>query len=336
MVKTAIVVLNYNGVDYLRQFLPKTIKFSPECQVVVIDNNSSDDSVGYLENHHPDIQIIKLDQNYGFSGGYNRGLAQVHAENYILLNSDVEVTPGWSEALISYMDDHIQVAACQPKICSLKEKGKFDYAGAAGGFLDSLGYPFCRGRIFNHIEADHGQYDQNQLIFWAGGACFFIKAKVFHELGGLDEEFFAHMEEIDLCWRIQRAGYQVSYVGSSLVLHVGGGTLKDTNPRKTYLNFRNGLQMLVKNSPLMSLVWKLPIRMALDTVAMLRFLILGSLPHLLAVIKAEIWFVLHIGRAWSKRNNLLPYQVELYRGLLIWDYFIRGKKTYNQLFKGEK
>jgi len=332
MDKTAVVILNYNGVNYLKRFLQTVIENSTNCLIAVIDNNSNDGSVALLEHDYPDVQLILLNKNYGFSGGYNKGLAKVQADNYILLNSDVEVTPGWTEHMIQFMRSHPEVAICQPKILSLQQKNTFDYAGAAGGYLDILGYPFCRGRIFNHLEKDQGQYNDNRIIFWAGGACFFIRANVFEELGGFDEDFFAHMEEIDLCWRSQRAGYQTAYVGGSHIYHLGGGTLKDGNPLKTYLNFRNGLQLLVKNCSVNDLIWKIPLRMCLDLVASIRFLLQGSFPHSVAVLKAEFNFLITIPHTWSKRSQFrAPYKSELFKILLVWEYFIKGKGTFQAL-----
>lgn len=332
MDKTAVAILNYNGVDYLRQYLPSVTEYSPNCQIVVIDNNSTDSSLEFLNNNYPRLQIISLNRNYGFSGGYNRGLEQVQAENFILLNSDVEATAGWADSMIQYMNSHPQVAICQPKILSLQNPSQFDYAGAAGGYLDLLGYPFCRGRIFNHLEKDHGQYDNHQYIFWAGGACFFIRARVFREMGGFDEDFFAHMEEIDLCWRCHRAGYKTGFVSQSKVYHVGGGTLKDTNPHKTYLNFRNGLQLLVKNSSLSDLIWKLPVRVLLDLIACLRFLCQGSFQHFLAVLRAELAFLGTLPQTWSKRSLCkAPYHSELFKNLVVWQYFVLGKKSYQAI-----
>ncbi len=332
MDKTAIVILNYNGVDYLKRFLPKVVTNSENCQIAVIDNNSDDASVALLKNDYPDVQIIALNQNYGFSGGYNKGLAYVQADNYILLNSDVEVTPGWAEQMIKFMRSHPEVAICQPKILSLQHKNQFDYAGAAGGYLDILGYPFCRGRIFNYLEKDQGQYNDNRIIFWAGGACFFIRANVFKELGGFDEDFFAHMEEIDLCWRSHRAGYQTAYVGNSHIYHLRGGTLNDSNPFKTYLNFRNGLQLLLKNCSLQELIWKLPVRMVLDLVASIRFLIQGYLFHFLAVLKAEFMFLVLLPQTLKRRRAFkAPYRTKLFNIILVWEYFIKGKRTFRLL-----
>jgi GT2 family glycosyltransferase len=285
-----------------------------------------------LDKYYPDIQVIKLEENYGFSGGYNKGLALVDADNLILLNSDVEVTAGWADTMIQYMQQHPEVAICQPKILSLRYTGQFDYAGGAGGYLDLLGYPFCRGRIFDHLETDLGQYDDDRLIFWAGGACFFIRASVYQELGGFDEDFFAHMEEIDLCWRSQRAGYQTAYVSSSKVYHLGGGTLQESNPYKTYLNFRNGLQLLVKNCSLGDLLWKLPLRILLDVVAGMRFLLQGSFAHFIAVAKAEIAFLLRFSGTWSKRTQYqVPFRYQLLKTFIVWEFFIRGRKTFQSI-----
>jgi len=332
MGNTAVVILNYNGVDYLRRFLPSVTEYSGDCQIVVIDNNSSDSSLDFLNNHYPGLQVIPLKRNFGFSGGYNQGLIQVEADNYILLNSDVEVTPGWADSLLRYMDTHPEVAIGQPKLLSHNHPDQFDYAGAAGGFLDVLGYPFCRGRVFNHLEKDRGQYDNDQLIFWAGGACFFIRARIFREMGGFDEDFFAHMEEIDLCWRCHRAGYKTAYVSRSKVYHLGGGTLKETNPYKTYLNFRNGLQLLVKNSSVSQLIWKIPVRIVLDLIACLRFLLKGSIKHFAAVLKAEWFFLIRLPVTWAKRSQCnAPFKSKLCKTLIVWDYFIGGKKTFQAI-----
>jgi GT2 family glycosyltransferase len=244
----------------------------------------------------------------------------------------VEVTPGWAHTLNTYMSLNPQVAICQPKILSYNNRRQFDYAGAAGGYLDLLAYPFCRGRVFNHIERDQEQYGDSQDIFWAGGACFCIRASIFHELGGFDEEFFAHMEEIDLCWRSQRLGYKTACVTDCVVYHVGGGTLKSGNPLKTYLNFRNGLQLLVKNSSISALIWKLPMRIFLDLVAALRFLLLGNWPHVRSVLKAIVVFVATFPRTWRKRNEFkAPFHSRLDNIILVWEYFILRRQTYQEL-----
>ena len=247
-VRIAVVILNWNGRHFLEKFLPDVIRFSSDdASVVVADNASTDDSVEYLKKNFPSVRIILNEKNEGFTGGYNRALEKVEAEFYVLLNSDVEVTQDWLKPLLRLMDANKKIAACQPKILSYHEKDKFEYAGAGGGFIDKNGYPFCRGRIFSELETDHHQFDDERPVFWATGACMFVRASVYHELKGLDENFFAHMEEIDLCWRMQRAGYEVYYCGKSTVYHVGGGTLPKNNPRKTYLNFRNNLITFTKN-----------------------------------------------------------------------------------------
>lgn len=239
---------------------------------------------------------------------------------------------GWAEQLIDFMQSNPDVAICQPKILSYFDRQRFDYAGAAGGYLDLLGYPFCRGRIFDTLEKDQGQYDDNREIFWAGGACFFIRAKVFNQLGGFDQDFFAHMEEIDLCWRSQRAGYKIAYVGSSTVHHLGGGTLSDSDPFKTYLNFRNGLQLLFKNSSLAALVWKLPVRFCLDLMASARFLFQGKWGHCLAVIKAGLMFLWEIPKTWTKRKQFeAPFGTKLSNIILVLEYFIKRKRKFQDL-----
>ncbi len=328
----AVVILNYNGIDHLKRFLPSVSAHSGIGKIVVVDNGSTDNSIVYLEQNHPEIQTIPLEANFGFSGGYNRGLQQVDADVYFLINSDLEVTPDWTTPMLQYLQAHPKVGICQPKIRSMLQKNQFDYAGAAGGYLDILGYPFCRGRIFNQIEEDRGQYDDNRKIFWAGGACLAIRSHLFHQLGGFDRDFFAHMEEIDLCWRCQLLGWDIAYIGSSTVFHLGGGTLSNTNTRKTYLNFRNALSLLVKNSAIGDLCWKLPLRLILDGFAAMRFLLTGSLGHFLAVIQADMAFFFRIPHTWSKRahqNNL--GSIQLYNKSVVWEHFVRGKKTFGEI-----
>ena len=248
--KTAIVILNWNGQKLLEQFLPSVVNFSlDEATIYIADNASTDDSVSYVKTHFPSVKIIKNSQNGGYSKGYNDALKTIDADIYCLLNSDVEVTENWLKPITEAFRNDINTAIIQPKLLDFKEKTKFEYAGAGGGFIDIFGYPYCRGRIFNYLETDHGQFDDETEIFWASGACLFIRSTVYHEVGGLDEDYFAHQEEIDLCWRTQNLGYKVKYVGSSSVYHVGGATLKETNPHKTFLNFRNSLLNVVKNVP---------------------------------------------------------------------------------------
>ena len=267
MNKVAIAILNYNGKNLLEQFLPSVIKYSNGYPIYIIDNASTDDSIEFIKRQYPAIETILLSENYGYSGGYNQGLLKINATYFILLNSDIEVTENWIGPIISLLEDNDQIAACQPKILSFLEKDKFEYAGAAGGFIDTLGYPFCRGRIFDKVETDLGQYDDTREIFWATGACLFMRSSAFQESGGFDEDFFAHMEEIDLCWRLQHLGYKIFYNHQSTVYHLGGGTLKKSNPFKTYLNFRNSLYTLYKNASFISLFWKLPLRWILDLLA---------------------------------------------------------------------
>ena len=332
MDKVAVVILNYNGRSLLERFLTQVRTHSHPYKVIIIDNASTDDSLDYLNHHHPDLQVIALDQNYGFSGGYNRGLKQVQAEYYILLNSDVEVTAHWIEPLLDYMEQNPNTGICQPKICSLQDRGKFDYAGAAGGYLDGLGYPFCRGRLFHTIEEDLGQYNDTCAIFWAGGACILVRSQVYEHLHGFDEDFFAHMEEIDLCWRAGSAGFEVAYVGTSTVYHLGGGTLHSTSTFKTFLNFRNGITMLLKNLPFTQW-WKLPIRLFLDGVALLRFLFNGQWTHAWAVVKAEASFLWTIPKTLSKRTSANA-PMKLYNKVIVWEYFVRGRRTFGELTSG--
>ena len=253
---TAVVILNWNGKHMMEKFLPSvTAHTSGDAEVIIADNGSTDDSIEFLHTHYPDLRIIQLDQNYGFAEGYNRALAQIEADYYVLLNDDVEVTPHWVEPVIEQMQQNPLTAICQPKLLMYDQRDTFEYAGAAGGFIDRYGYPFCRGRLFDVVEKDHGQYDDPCEIFWASGAAMFVRADVWHQLGGLDGDFFAHMEEIDFCWRAKNKGYRVEYCPKSAIYHVGGGTLPKSNPRKTFLNFRNNLSMLYKNLPAAPACW---------------------------------------------------------------------------------
>lgn len=337
MTEVAVVILNYNGRNFLRQFLPSVIAHSGAAKIIIADNGSTDDSIAVLEREFADsIEVIKIGSNRGFCGGYNYALRLIDAEYFVLLNSDVEVTKGWISPIIDLLKSDSTIAAAQPKILSYHQKDFFEYAGAAGGFVDMLGYPFCRGRIFNFIEKDSGQYDDTRPIFWATGACLFIRARVYHDSGGLDEVLFAHMEEIDLCWRLKRAGHRIYYVGESKVYHVGGGTLSKSNPRKTYLNFRNGLSLLIKHLPAASLWWKLPFRIGLDWVAALKFLLQGSPADSWAVIKAHYDFLIGIRPDLIKRRKLtsIGYKVSnQYPRLLTFEFFLLGKKTFHDLGK---
>ena len=285
--KVAVVILNYNGEEHLRRFLPSVVSNSGGADIVVADNGSTDGSLELLEREFTTVRRVVLDKNYGFAEGYNRALQQVEAEYVVLLNSDVEVTPHWLELLVEYMDAHPEVAACQPKIRSERNKEYFEYAGASGGYLDVYGYPFCRGRIFDVVEKDHGQYDSVASVFWATGAALFIRLKDYREAGGLDGRFFAHMEEIDLCWRLGSRGRGLVCVPQSVVFHVGAATLKKESPRKTFLNFRNNLLMLYKNLPEKELNRVLWMRGLLDIVAMVVFFLKGEKENAKAVIQAR-------------------------------------------------
>lgn len=334
MQNAAIVILNYNGVEMLGKFLPSVIGFST-FQVVVADNGSTDDSVLLLLRDFPQVRLIRLESNFGFTGGYNRvlDLLKESFDYYILLNSDVQVEQDWDVKLIRFLEENEKSAAVQPKILSFQNSGYFDYAGAGGGFLDSLGYPYCRGRIFNTIEKDENQYDDSIEVDWASGACMAIRSKVFHDAGGFDERFFAHMEEIDLCWRIWKMGYSVHYLGTSKVWHVGGGTLDRTNPWKTFLNFRNNLLMLHKNVKPSRFAFIYLTRLGLDFLAAFIFLVRGSFQDAKAVVKGHIGFHKMKSKSLksSEHNHVDFLGSRNSRKSILWDYYIRGKKTYSDL-----
>ncbi len=327
--QVSIVILNWNGRKWLEKFLPDVVRHCPEYAVVwVVDNGSDDDSLIWLKKNHPDVRRVELDGNYGYAGGYNKGLRQIEANYYILLNSDVAVTPGWVDPLVEFMQADAKVAAVQPKVLSYSQPEYFEYAGAAGGLIDRFGYPFCRGRVFNTTEKDHGQYNDPAAVFWTTGACMMIRADVFHAMGGLDERFFAHMEEIDLCWRIQNAGYKLFAVPESVVYHVGGGSLEAGNPRKTFLNYRNNLLMLAKNLPLQSLFPTLFARLILDAIAAVRELGMGKGRTFLAIFRAHLAFLTmlpYVKRSRQQRANFTPLHKlrGVYKGSIVWVYFIK-------------
>lgn len=331
--QTAVVILNWNGRHMMEKFLPSvTANTTGDAEVIIADNGSTDDSIEFLHSHYPSLRIIQLDQNYGFAEGYNRALAQVEADYYVLLNDDVEVTPHWIEPVIAQMQQNPQTAICQPKLLMYDRRDTFEYAGAAGGFIDSYGYPFCRGRLFDVVEQDHGQYDDPGEIFWASGAAMFVRADVWHQLGGLDGDFFAHMEEIDFCWRAKNKGYRVEYCPQSVIYHVGGGTLPKSNPRKTYLNFRNNLSMLYKNLPDGRLNRVLLLRLVLDYVAALKFLLERKPKEFQAVFQAHRDYRRRKPGLRLKREALRPRQVScIYRGHLLLDFYLRGKKQFSTL-----
>lgn len=335
MNQIAVVILNYNGQKHLADFLPSVIQYSSDATIYVADNASTDCSLELLKTAFPSVKIIELKENHGFAQGYNEALEFVEAEYYVLLNSDVEVTPNWIEPVIELMNNDKTIAACQPKIKAFHQKSHFEYAGAAGGFIDHLGYPFCRGRIFQEIEQDLKQYDDNHEVFWATGACMFVRAEVFHQVGGFDGDFFAHMEEIDLCWRIHHAGYKVYACGSSEVYHVGGGTLHKSNPYKTFLNFRNGLAMLYKNHPDKGFSLAIFTRLILDGVAGIKFLLFDSWEDCWAVARAHFDFYAHFLSWYKKRKQIKRKDVisTVYRRNVVWQHFVDDVQTYNKLQK---
>ena len=305
MNKIAVVILNWNGraKGLIEKYLPSVVKYSANATVYVADNGSEDDSLLFIAQHFPTVKTIALEKNYGFTGGYNRALAQIEAEYFVLLNDDVEVTFKWLRPVIELMESDDKIAICQPKLLSYKDKTKFEYAGAAGGYIDYLGYPFCAGRLFEHIEEDKNQYNKVREIFWASGAAMFVKAKIFKEMGGLDEDFFAHMEEIDFCWRVKNAGYKVMYCPDSVVYHYGGATLNKINPKKTYLNFRNNLLLLYKNLPAKQLNRILRKRKYLDLLAAIVFRFTTSKAEYQAVISARKDFKSMKDKFKAKRNE---------------------------------
>lgn len=332
MTSVAVVILNYNGENLLAQFLPSVVRHASGAEVYVADNGSSDQSVNFVQTRFPGVKILALGGNYGFCGGYNRALAQIRADYYVLLNSDVEVTPGWLAPLRELLNERPEVAAVQPKILSYRQKHLFEYAGAGGGFIDVLGYPFCRGRVFDHLEQDKGQYDDVRAVFWTSGACMMIRSAKFHEHHGFDEDLFAHMEEIDLCWKLNRSGSRVLYCGTSKVYHYGAGTLGYHHPRKTYLNFRNGLSLIFKHLGPGEMIWKLPLRMGLDWVAALVFLMKGEGKNFLSVLRAHTHFVKQLATLKKKRReihiNFPGYPKEnIHPGLIIFDYYLRKRRT---------
>ena len=338
MDKTAVVILNWNGREMLRSFLPSVLDSSEGAAVYVADNASTDNSVQLLRSEFPSVRLITLDENYGFAEGYNRAIQQVEAEYVILLNSDVEVTDNWLSPLVYYMDAHPEVAACQPKIRSWHYREQFEYAGAAGGFMDCYGYPFCRGRVMSVVEDDHGQYDKVIPIFWATGAALMIRRVDYLEVSGLDNTFFAHMEEIDLCWRLRARGRGIVCIPQSVVYHVGGATLKKENPRKTFLNFRNNLLMLYKNLPEHELHAVMRIRTLLDYVAAFVFLLKGQYPNAHAVIQARrAYHKLRAGyadvRAENLRKTVQTVIPERFSYSLLVRFYMFGKKTFSCLVK---
>ena len=331
-IKTAVVILNWNGEGFLKQFLPSVVQHSHDATIIVADNASTDNSISYLNSLGNAVKIIQLDKNYGFTGGYNKALKQIDAEYFVLLNSDVQVTAGWIQPIIDLMDGNKAIGICQPKIKAFHQTTHFEYAGASGGFIDWMGYPFCRGRLFNDLELDSGQYNDTIEVFWATGACMFIRSDLYNKLGGLDENFFAHMEEIDLCWRAHLLGQKVMVVPKAEVFHVGGGTLPKNNPRKTFYNFRNNLMMLYKNLPTSKLISVIFMRLLLDGVAGIKFMLQGDFNDTLAVIKAHFAFYGSLLKGKLKRSqHTANSPATIYNKSILWAYFIKGIKNYNQL-----
>lgn len=329
----AVVILNYNGKRFLERFLPGVLQKSVHmADVIVADNASTDDSVSFLRNNFPEVRLIQNSNNGGFAAGYNIALKQVDTRYYVLLNSDIEVTEGWLEPLFELMENNPDVAACQPKLLSFADTAYFEYAGAGGGFIDKFGYPFCRGRLFQSIEKDEGQYDDVKEVFWASGACMFVRADLYHQYNGLDEDFFAHMEEIDFCWRLKNNGYKIMYCPYSSVFHIGGGTLPKISSRKTYLNFRNNLSMLYKNLPPSFFAYVIFTRLFLDGIASLKFLLGGGLGDFLAVLRAHLHFYRKLPALRAKRRRIKPQAVSrVYRKNIVIEYFIKQKRTMQDL-----
>ncbi len=337
MDKLAIVILNWNGAEMLKKYLPSVLQYSKdEAVVYVADNASTDISIALLKEQFPEVKLILLEKNWGFAEGYNKALEQVDAEYYLLLNSDIEVTPGWLMPMLSFMDSHEEVAACQPKLLSIFQRDSFEYAGACGGYLDRYGYPFCRGRVFDVVEQDRGQYDEPAKVHWATGAALLVRARIYKEVGGLDARFFAHQEEIEMCWRMRIRGYQIYCLPESKVYHVGGGTLPKSNPMKTYLNFRNNLTMLYKCLPEKDLKPVMRLRWFLDYLAAFQTLILKrNVGDFKAIFRARRDF-----KRWRKdfetdreqiQKSRVGKDTEFAPFLLLWKYYAKGCKTYSQL-----
>ncbi len=328
--KIAVVILNWNGTKLLEQFLPSVVKYSTEADIYVADNASTDDSVAFVKANFPTVKIVENESNFGFAQGYNEALKHIDAEIYALVNSDIEVTENWLKPIIETFENEPKTAIIQPKLLDYKRKEYFEYAGAAGGFLDKYGYPYCRGRIFETLEKDNGQYDDYREIFWASGACFFIRSSVYKELKGFDADFFAHQEEIDLCWRAFNKGHSIKYNSLSVVYHVGGATLQQGNPKKTFLNFRNSLLMMVKNLPKNKLITVLFFRLVLDGIAGLQFLFQGKLKHLWAILKAHFAFYWLFAKNYKKRERFQSDRYYLTKSI-VYLYFIKKVRVFNNI-----
>ncbi len=334
----AVVILNWNGLELLMKFLPILVKNTPKAwtEIWVADNGSTDESVSWLAQNFPQVQMVLLERNYGFAEGYNKALSQINANYYVLINSDIEVTPNWLEPCIRFLEDTPKLAAVQPKILSYSEKNRFEYAGAAGGYIDYYGYPFCRGRILSETEIDTGQYDEPTSLFWATGACLIIRAGVFKSSGGFDGDFFAHMEEIDLCWRLKNQGWKIGLVQQSTVFHLGGATLSYQSGQKIFLNFRNNLLMLVKNLPHEGFAVRILIRMVLDGVAALRFIAVGEWKAFIAVLEAHGSFYKQLHKTLKKRRALQPLVTswqhpEIYSSSMVLGFYLKNQRKFTEL-----
>lgn len=337
--KVSVIILNWNTRHFLEKFLPTAIRTNyKNLEIIVADNGSTDGSVDFVRENFKEVKLITFDRNYGFCGGYNKAIELVEADYIVLLNSDIEVTSDWINPIINFMEENKDVFACQPKLLSYFERNKFEYAGACGGFIDKFGYPFCRGRIFNFCEEDMGQYDDIKQVFWATGACMVVRKKLLDEVGLLDDDFFAHMEEIDLCWRANLHGYRIFCIPQSVVYHVGGGTLPKANPQKTFLNYRNSLIMLEKNLPLIDMLLVIPVRVFFDIISAIIYLIKGNLGDFIAVFKAHIDF-------WFKQPKWIKKRIEnqkhikrkkintklIFGKSIVIEHFIFGKKRFSEL-----
>ena len=338
MKATSVVILNWNGAELLKQFLPTVLIHTEteDCEVVVADNNSSDNSVEIMRQQFPEVKLILLDKNYGFAEGYNRALQQINSTYVVLLNSDVATTPNWLNPMVEHLERHPETAAVQPKILSYADKSKFEYAGASGGFIDRYGYPFCRGRILHEVEEDKGQYDKPVQVFWASGACLVMRRADYIEAGGLDDDFFAHMEEIDLCWRLLARGKKIMCLPQSTVYHVGGASLDSENPRKVHLNFRNNLLMIYKNAPLKNLIEVLLVRLFLDAAAAAHFVVKGKFKHAQSVVNAYSDFIrmrpaFKHKREYNLRKTIKTEIPQQYKGSILFDFYFRSKKAFGEL-----
>lgn len=334
---TAVVILSYNSRQWLQLFLPGVVtEAASGYDVIVVDHCSGDDTSAFIKENFPSVRLLRLNENHGFAWGYATALQQVQAKYYILLSADFEVTANWFPPLHQMMESNPQIAACQPKIRYYRDKACFEYAGAAGGFMDKWGYLFCRGRIFSTLEKDEGQYDDAIEIFWASGGCFVVRADAYHQVGGLDPDLFAHMEEVDVCWRLKNAGYKIAYVPGSTVFHVGGSVISYGSPQKTFYNFRNNLVLILKNERSSKLIWLLPLRLILDGLAGLQFLLKGQVKNVLAILKAHISFYSHFGK-WTQKRKIAqrtvyqPNKAGLFKQSVIRAYYLNNKKKFSEL-----